>query len=90
VPFTAADIRFTTRGDTLYAIALGWPESRRLLVTSLATGSPDRGAVRSVRLLGNEGPLQWSRDAGGLAVELPTSPPCDYAYVLEIEGLKLA
>ena len=27
--YTAEDIRFTTRGATLYAIALGWPESGR-------------------------------------------------------------
>jgi alpha-L-fucosidase len=89
-PFTASDIRFTTRGDTLYAIALGWPEGGRLLVTSLANGSPDRGEIRSVRLLGNPGGLKWSRDQQGLVVQVPATPPCDYAYVLEIEGLKLA
>ena len=27
--FTAEDIRFTTKGDTLYAIALGWPKRRQ-------------------------------------------------------------
>ncbi len=89
-PFTAADIRFTTRGDTLYAIALGWPADGSLRVTSLAAGSPDRGEIRSVRLLGNPGEVKWSRDAQGLVVQVPASPPCDYAYVLEIEGLKLA
>ena len=35
--YTAKDIRFTTKGETLYAIALGWPENRRLTVRSLAT-----------------------------------------------------
>ena len=25
-PFGPQDIRFTTKGDALYAIALGWPE----------------------------------------------------------------
>ncbi len=28
-PYTAEDIRFTTRGDTLYAFALGWPRLRQ-------------------------------------------------------------
>ncbi|NUQ01624.1 MAG: alpha-L-fucosidase, partial [Armatimonadetes bacterium] len=37
--FTGEDIRFTTRGETLYAIALGWPAEGRLRIRSLATGS---------------------------------------------------
>jgi len=36
--FTGEDIRFTTKGDTLYAIALAWPENGKLVVRSLATG----------------------------------------------------
>jgi alpha-L-fucosidase len=88
-PFTAEDIRFTTRGGTLYATALGWPESGRLVVKSLADGSPDRGQIRSVRLLGNPGVLQWDRNREGLSVQLPARRPCDHAYVLEIDGLTL-
>ncbi len=88
-PYTAADIRFTTRGDVLYAIALGWPEGGALLVKSLAEGSPDGGDIRSVRLLGNAGELEWRRDREGVAVRLPAAPPCAYAYALEIRGLEL-
>jgi len=88
-PFTAEDIRFTTRGGTLYATALGWPESGRLVVKSLADGSPDRGQIRSVRLLGNQGVLPWDRNREGLSVQLPARRPCDHAYVLEIDGLTL-
>ena len=46
--FTAADIRFTTKGDTLYAIALAWPKDRKLTVRSLAS---DAGKVTSVSCL---------------------------------------
>ena len=88
-PFTAEDIRFTTRGDRLYAIALGWPEGGRLVVKSLADGSPDAGEIRAVRLLGTAGELRWSRDREGLAVELPAARPCDYAYAIEVTGLRL-
>jgi alpha-L-fucosidase len=86
-PFTSADIRFTTSADTLYAIALGWPHNGRFVVKSLANGSPDRGKIRSVKLLGHAGELDWSREQEGLTVRVPASPPCDYAYVLEIKGL---
>jgi alpha-L-fucosidase len=44
-PFTGQDFRFTTKGDTLYAIALAWPDNGKLVVKSLAlsaTASPPR------------------------------------------------
>ena len=34
--YDAREIRFTTKGATLYAIALGWPEDGKLVVRSLA------------------------------------------------------
>ncbi len=80
--FTSADIRFTTKGATLYAIALGWPEDGRLVVKSLAQGS--RQAIGGVKLLGSETALQWTRNPEGLAVQLPAQRPCEHAYVLKI------
>ena len=41
--FTSQDIRFTTKGDTLYAIALNWPKDGKLNVRSLTM---DRLAVK--------------------------------------------
>lgn len=81
--FSGEDIRFTTKGGTLYAIALAWPENGKLVVKSLATGA---GKVKRVRLLGASGKLQWSQTAEGLVVTLPAKPPCNYAVSLEIEG----
>ena len=84
-PFTARDIRFTTRGDKLYAIALAWPEHRRLTIQSLAQGGPHlAGKIKSVRLLGAESPLQWTQTADGLTVELPARKPCEHAFAIEI------
>jgi alpha-L-fucosidase len=83
--FTAQDIRFTTRGKKLYAIALAWPENRRLLIKSLATGSAaSPNGIKSVRLLGAKERLEWKQTNDGLVVELPAHKPCDYAFVLEI------
>jgi len=81
----AGDIPFTTKGDSLYAIALAWPEDRKLVIKSLASGSPQyRGEITRVGLLGSELNLVWSRTAEGLTVNLLEKPPCDYAYVLKI------
>ena len=37
--FDHTDIRFTTKGETLYAIALGWPRDGKILIKSLAENS---------------------------------------------------
>src|SRR5215472_14560703 len=38
--FTAQDIRFTSKGDALYAIALGWPEDGQLVIHTLWDRTP--------------------------------------------------
>jgi len=82
------DIRFTTNGDTLYAIVMAWPTDEAV-ITSLAPDKPVQGKVERVELLGNPGPLQFTAAADGLHVKFPAAKPCDYAYVLRITGLKL-
>ena len=82
--FTGQDIRFTTKGDTLYAIALAWPAERAVIV-SLGTASPHAGGpVREVTLLGHEDPLTFTQDTNALTVTLPASRPCDHAYAFKI------
>lgn len=80
--FTASDIRFTTKGDTLYAIALAWPKDGKLNVRSLANDT--NACIVSVGLLGHQGTLTWSQTTDGLEVSLPAKQPCDYAYALRI------
>jgi alpha-L-fucosidase len=85
--FTYEDIRFTSKGPTLYAIALSWPNSGSVTIKSLAAGS--RLAFRKItkiELLGSRARLQWSPDTTGLIVKLPAKKPCDYAFALRITG----
>ena len=81
--FTAEDIRFTAKGDTLYAIALAWPENGTLTIRSLARG---RAEVRQVTLLGSDQELSWSQTEQGLIVRLPENKPCEYACSLKLAG----
>jgi alpha-L-fucosidase len=86
--FVAGDMRFTTRGDSLYVIALAWPGERKLLIKSLASDSPHyRGEISRIGLVGSESNLVWSRSPEGVTVNLPENPPCDYAYVLKVNPL---
>jgi alpha-L-fucosidase len=84
---TGKDIRFTVKGDTLYAILLGWPGDEAL-ITSIMPGGAS-GAVQKVELLGSPGDLSFSQGADGLRVKMPMEAPNDYAYTLKITGLKI-
>jgi alpha-L-fucosidase len=85
-PFTAEDVRFTTKGNTLYAIVLAWPEDGQVTVKSLGAGSAQLpGEIKSVALVGGSAPVKWTRDAGGLHVTLPAVHPSEYALTLRVE-----
>lgn len=87
-PFTSQDFRFTTKGNTLYATAFGWPQSGNWTIRTLATTQKIKGEVRDVQLLG--GPkVTWTRDETGLVAALPSQKSGANAWVLKIQGLDL-
>lgn len=72
-PFTHEDIRFTTKGEALYALVLGWPDNGRVLIKSLASQGPQgRQPVNQVTWVGTGEKLAMHRDEQGLAVTLPS------------------
>ncbi len=84
--FTAQDIRFTTKGDALYATIMGWPEDRKVVITSLASGKSLRqGPIHKVSLLGGNDSLKFEQTNQGLVIQLPENKPAlSYANVLKI------
>ena len=90
-PFTAQDIRFTTKGGVLYAIALAWPSSGVLRIASLAQESAlAPGAIERVEALGSTDPLSFTRSRKGLEVKLPAGLAGTPAVALKIRGVGLA
>jgi alpha-L-fucosidase len=86
-PLTAQDIRFTTKGTDLYAIACGWPDGGTLTIKSLAAHSPlIPGEVADVHLLGHNGTLRWTQGESGLTIQLPPNKPCEHAVAFKIAG----
>ena len=82
---TASDIRFTTKGDVLYAVAMGRPDAGKIVVKALASSSAHYpGGIGCVQLLGSSAKLEFSRDETGLAVTIPDSAASDYATALKI------
>ncbi|RME69364.1 MAG: alpha-L-fucosidase [Verrucomicrobia bacterium] len=82
------DIRFTTRGDTLYAIALGWPEDGRFRIESLALGNPwEARPVGQVEYLGGRSTVRWRQADDGLhlAIDAGESGAAAYAFRIHFE-----
>jgi alpha-L-fucosidase len=70
-PLTAEDVRFTTKGNALYAFVMGWPETD-VVVRALGAKSPQLAArVANVQLLGHSGSLAWHQEPTGLRVKFP-------------------
>jgi alpha-L-fucosidase len=88
--YTARDIRFTTKGQTLYAIALGWPDDGKLVIKTLAkTNDASVNQIDRVELLGGAGALKFAQTADALTVELPAQKISDLTCSLRITGSNL-
>ena len=86
---TSEDIRFTTKGDTLYAYVLARPANPRAVIRSLAADSPQVAGrkVSEVTLLGFPDKLEFTQDDKGLSVRLPGQPPGEHTLTFRIKGV---
>jgi len=87
-PYTIEDIRFTNRGDMLYAYLLAPQPATQAVIRSLATISPHISGrkVKAVTILGG-GKLEWSQGEKGLSAKLPERLPSNEAVGLKISGV---
>jgi alpha-L-fucosidase len=85
-PLTAADIRFTTKGDAVYAFVMGWPAGPEIGIAALGTAAGHlKKPVARVELVGTGAPLAFRQAADGLKVTLPSAPPAlPYAFALKV------
>ncbi|MEV0618310.1 alpha-L-fucosidase [Nonomuraea sp. NPDC050404] len=75
-PYESGDLVFTRRGGTVYAIGLCTdPGQVRVPVTK----TPEE-----VRLLGHDGPLDWSAGDGAVTVRLPDGHRVTHAFALTL------
>ncbi len=86
VEYSPADVRYTTRGDTVYAVLLGWPGARattRLAAFAKARLGPGF-RVTGVSMLGASEPVAWEWRADGLEVTTPSETIDDHAVVFAV------
>jgi len=83
-PLTAADVRFTQKGDALYAIELGWP-TNGVSITSLGKSAKllDQ-SIKTIQLLGSTEKIKWSQTDDALVIEQPKYEPSNIAIVFKI------
>jgi alpha-L-fucosidase len=81
-PFTPQDVRFTTQGDTLYAIWLDVPD-KPVTIKTLATDAGN-GLVDKVELVGGSDAVKWKQTKEGLVVEPAKQYPTGYAVAYRL------
>lgn len=80
-PFTHEDIRFVTKGDVLYATAMGWPEDGKLIIKSLAKNNEHfPKEIQRVEWLPTKQSLSFERAERGLIVSLPQAANDEMLY----------
>ncbi len=73
-------LRFTKSGDGVYALVMGMPRARRIVMRAI-----DGTRVRRVRLVGADAPLDFAvESAGDLSVTLPERLPMAAVTVLDL------
>jgi alpha-L-fucosidase len=71
----AQDIRFTTKGQMLYAFVQGWPREE-VSISALGTaGVQPQPKATDVRMLGRDEALKFTQDESGMRVSLPAQKP---------------
>jgi alpha-L-fucosidase len=83
-PFTAADIRFTSKGDKLFVFVLGSPESSISVHSIGSSAGLFTRKISRVRVLGSDEQISWSLGARELRIEKPKVQPNPYTLCFEV------
>ena len=79
-------VRYTSKGDAVYAISLVWP-GKTFELTAPVTSKETK-----VEMLGVKGTLKWEIKNGEMIIRTPPlevdEAPCRYAYVFKLTGVK--
>lgn len=86
VDYEPQDIRFTRKGNTLYAISLGIP-AKVVRIKKLGLNSSLGLECENVSMVGSKENLDWSREDEALVINLPENIPGKHALVFKIDLL---
>ncbi len=86
VNYTAEDVRYTTKGNNIYAIFLGWPGSGKFTLSSFSKEvlGEEVPEIKSVSILGVNENIDYKLKEQGLEVILPSEEISEKALVVQI------
>lgn len=84
--YNAKDIRYTRKGNTVYAMVLGWPGENTEVTMSIfgKAGKAENIKVKKVTMLGTKGKIKWQRNDTGLIVTTPAKKVDNLAIVFKL------
>ncbi|MFL9843561.1 alpha-L-fucosidase [Flavobacterium rhizosphaerae] len=87
VNYTSKDIRYTRKGNNIYAIVLGWPGDNKKVLLQAFSGKmldvvPE---IKSVTILSTGQKCSFNQDDTGLYIITPKNKVDDKAFVFKIE-----
>lgn len=83
-PFTAEDVRYTAKGDALYAIVLGRPTAPLALKSLGTTAALLDRKIQRIDCLGNPSEIRWSIAPEAVTIVPPTLPATAHTVVFKI------
>ncbi|MEJ1974346.1 MAG: alpha-L-fucosidase [Lacunisphaera sp.] len=86
-PFTADDVRYTTKGGALYVIVLGPPDPGAAFETARHAGRRPRRQTAKIERLGSTATVHWSQTADALTLEPGDLPADAHTVVYKLTGL---
>lgn len=86
--YTSEDFRFTSKGDDVFAVELGWPSNGSPVVHSIAGENLGGRRVKSVNLMGSSQPVKFEQQPDGLHLVVSGKPRGEavYVYRVTLEG----
>jgi len=88
ITYTPQDIRYTRKGNTIYAIVLGWPGNNSPITLTAFTSEilgDNIPEINNISILGYEEEVPFSIDNKGLHFKTPNKKIDDKAFVVKIE-----
>jgi alpha-L-fucosidase len=80
----AEDVRFTTKGNSVYAFVMGRPETA--VVNALGLWSPQQpGKIERVQILGHGGNVKWEQANSALRVSIPEDCASKIGLTLKVD-----
>ncbi|MGA2363623.1 MAG: alpha-L-fucosidase C-terminal domain-containing protein [Candidatus Aminicenantales bacterium] len=78
-------IRFTSKGDTLYALVLAVPQGAVKIASLGKTSNLADKPVTHVKRLGSKQELVWVQESDALVINIPQDLPCEHAVAFRID-----